>query len=44
MKKLAELKQGARFMYGGVEWVKLDTIGPGVLALDADCADRKSVV
>lgn len=36
MKKLAELKQGARFMYGGVEWVKLDTIGPGVLALSAD--------
>lgn len=38
MKKLAELKQGARFMYGGVEWVKLDTIGPGVLALSADYA------
>lgn len=36
MKKLAELKQGARFMYGGVEWVKLDTIGPGALALSAD--------
>lgn len=36
MKKLAELKQGARFMYGGTEWVKLDTIGPGVLVLSAD--------
>ena len=36
MKKISELKQGARFMYGGVEWVKLDTIGPGVLALSAN--------
>lgn len=36
MKKLAELAQGARFTYGGVEWVKLDTIGPGVLVLSAD--------
>lgn len=36
MKKLAELKQGARFTYGGVEWVKLDDIGPGALALAAE--------
>lgn len=38
MKKLAELKPGARFLYGGVEWVKLegdDLIG-AVLAVAAE--------
>ena len=42
MKKLSELAQGARFTYGGVEWVKLDTIGPGVLALSADFLFRRA--
>lgn len=31
MKKLAELKPGDRFMYGGVEWVKFEDIGAGTL-------------
>lgn len=46
MKKLSELTQGARFTYGGVEWVKLDTIGPddgpGALALSADFLFRRA--
>lgn len=36
MKKLSELKQGARFLYGGVEWVKLNDIGAGTLCLAAE--------
>lgn len=36
MKKLAELKQGARFLYGGVEWVKLSDMGAATLALAAE--------
>lgn len=36
MKKLAELAQGARFLYGGVEWVKLEDIGAGTLCLAAE--------
>lgn len=36
MKKLSELKRGARFFYGGVEWVKLEDIGAGTVALSAD--------
>ena len=36
MKKLAELKQGARFLYGGVEWVKLSGMGAATLALAAE--------
>ena len=36
MKKLAELKPGDRFMYGGVEWVKFDDIGAGTLCLAAE--------
>ena len=36
MKKLAELKCGARFTYAGVEWVKLDDIGGGALSLAAE--------
>ena len=35
MKKLAELKPGDRFMYGGVEWVKFEDIGAGTLCLAA---------
>lgn len=35
MKKLAELKLGAHFMYGGVEWVKFEDIGAGTLCLSA---------
>ena len=29
MKKLSELAQGAHFLYGGVEWVKVVDIGAG---------------
>lgn len=36
MKKLAELARGARFLYGGVEWVKLEDIGAGTLCLAAE--------
>lgn len=36
MKKLAELAQGARFLYGGVEWVKFEDIGAGTLCLAAE--------
>lgn len=36
MKKLAELKRGARFTYAGVEWVKLDDTDGGALALAAE--------
>lgn len=36
MKKLAELKLGAHFMYGGVEWVKFEDIGAGTLCLAAE--------
>lgn len=36
MKKLAELKPGDRFMYGGVEWVKFEDIGAGTLCLAAE--------
>lgn len=36
MKKLAELKCGARFTYAGVEWVKLDDTDGGALALAAE--------
>ena len=36
MKKLAELKPGAHFMYGGVEWVKFEDIGAGTLCLAAE--------
>lgn len=35
MKKLAELKCGARFTYAGVEWVKLNDNDDGALALAA---------
>lgn len=34
--KLAELKPGDRFMYGGVEWVKFEDIGAGTLCLAAE--------
>ena len=36
MKKLAELKCGARFTYAGVEWVKLEDNDGGALALAAE--------
>lgn len=36
MKKLAELKLDAHFMYGGVEWVKFEDIGAGTLCLAAE--------
>lgn len=36
MKNLSELEKGARFIYGGIEWVKLETIGPGALCLAAE--------
>ena len=36
MKKLAELKLGAHFIYGGVEWVKFEDIGAGTLCLAAE--------
>ena len=36
MKKLSELAQGARFLYGGVEWVKFEDIGAGTLWLAAE--------
>ena len=36
MKKLAELKLGAHFMYGGVEWVKFEDIGAGTFCLAAE--------
>lgn len=36
MKKLAELKCGARFTYAGVEWVKLDNTDGGALVLAAE--------
>ena len=36
MKKLAELKLGTHFMYGGVEWVKFEDIGAGTLCLAAE--------
>ena len=36
MKKLAELKPGDRFMYGGVEWVKFEDIGAGTICLAAE--------
>lgn len=36
MKKLAELKCGARFTYAGVEWVKLDDTDSGALAIAAE--------
>ena len=36
MKKLAELKCGARFTYGGVEWVKLEDNDDGALAIAAE--------
>lgn len=36
MKKPCELTAGGRFLYGGVEWVKLEDIGAGTLALSAD--------
>ena len=36
MKKLAELAQGARFLYGGVEWVKFEDIGAGTICLAAE--------
>ena len=36
MKKLAELKCGARFTYAGVEWVKLDDTDGGALVLTAE--------
>lgn len=36
MKKLGELERGARFIYGGVEWVKFADIGAGTLCLAAE--------
>lgn len=36
MKQLMKIKQGERFLYGGVEWVKLDQIGNGALAIAAE--------
>ena len=41
MKKLAELKLGAHFMYGGVEWVKFEDIGAGTLCLAAEPVFRR---
>lgn len=40
MKKLAELKLGTHFMYGGVEWVKFEDIGAakGTTPLDGEDA------
>lgn len=35
MKKLAELTTGTHFLFGGIEWVKLDDIGAGTLVLAA---------
>lgn len=42
MKKLAELKLGAHFMYGGVEWVKFEDIGAGTLCLAAEPVFRRA--
>ena len=42
MKKLAELKPGDRFMYGGVEWVKFEDIGAGTLCLAAEPVFRRA--
>ena len=42
MKKLAELKPGDRFMYGGVEWVKFEDIGVGTLCLAAEPVFRRA--
>lgn len=42
MKKLAELKCGARFTYAGVEWVKLDNTDGGALALAAEPVFERS--
>lgn len=42
MKKLAELKPGARFLYGGVEWVKFEDIGAGTLCLAAEPVFRRA--
>lgn len=36
-KKLNELKPGARFTYGGVEWVLLDLKGNHAISITADC-------
>lgn len=36
MKKLLELPRAARFIYGGMEWVKMEDIGAGTLCLTAD--------
>ena len=36
MKKLYDIKPGGRFLYGGVEWVKLEQIGGGALVLAAE--------
>lgn len=36
MTPLSEFQNGERFFYGGIEWVKLDTISGGVLAIAAD--------
>jgi len=36
MKHLCEVKAGARFIYGGIEWVKLETPDAGTLALSAE--------
>ncbi len=36
MKKLSELNQGERFLYGGVEWMKLNRNSGTVLALAAE--------
>lgn len=36
MKHLCEIKAGARFLYGGVEWVKLSMSCGGVLSLAAE--------
>lgn len=41
MKKLAELKLGAHFMYGGVEWVKFEDIGAGTLFVQAVSVDER---
>ena len=42
MKKLAELKLGTHFMYGGVEWVKFEDIGAGTLCLAAEPVFRRA--
>lgn len=41
-KKLRELKPGARFIYGGVEWVLLELKGNEAVAIAADCVCERA--